>query len=61
MDLFFTLNIHAQGLHILYLIKKAPSPETDTIHQFASRVDQFHFFWHVDLSQWFYGTNLFFQ
>jgi hypothetical protein len=41
--------------------QKAPSPETDVINQFASRVDQFHSLWHVDLSQWFYGTNFFFN
>ncbi len=39
--------------------QKAPSPKTEAINQFASRVDQFHFLWHVDLWQWFYGTNFF--
>jgi hypothetical protein len=37
--------------------QKNPSPKVGAIHQFTFRVNQFHFLWHVDLSQWFHGTQ----
>jgi len=37
--------------------QKAPSPKIITIHQFTFKVDRFHSFWHVDLSQWVHGSK----
>jgi len=37
--------------------QKAPSPKISTTHKFASRVDQFHYLWHVNLSQQSHGTK----
>ncbi len=40
--------------------QKAPSLKTSPIHQLTFEVNQFCILWHVDLSQWFHGTKMFF-
>jgi hypothetical protein len=37
--------------------RKTPSFKVNIVPQFTFGVDQFHSFWHVDLSQWFHGTK----
>jgi hypothetical protein len=36
---------------------KTPSLDVGIVHRFTFEVDQFHYFWHVDLSQRFHGTK----
>ncbi len=57
---YFSFKIFIFEDYTFVLHQKAPSLETSAIHQFASGVNQFHFLWCVDLSQWFHVTKKFF-